>query len=42
MAAHRMPGVYAAWIGVVIAVYPLCRWYAAVTQRRRDGWLGYL
>ena len=37
-----LPGVYAAWIGVVIAVYPLCRWYAAVKQRRRDWWLGYL
>jgi len=37
-----LPGVYAVWIGVVVAVYPLCRWYAAVKQRRRDGWLGYL
>ncbi|HEX8107230.1 MAG TPA: heparan-alpha-glucosaminide N-acetyltransferase domain-containing protein [Kofleriaceae bacterium] len=39
---YSLPGVYAAWIGVVIAVYPLCRWYAAVKQRRRDWWLGYL
>jgi uncharacterized membrane protein len=39
---YWLPGVYAAWIGVVIAVYPLCRWYAAVKQRRRDWWLGYL
>lgn len=37
-----LPGVYAAWIGVVVAMYPLCRWYAAVKQRRRDGWLSYL
>jgi uncharacterized membrane protein len=39
---YSLPGVYAVWIGVVIAVYPLCRWYAAVKQRRRDWWLGYL
>jgi uncharacterized membrane protein len=39
---YSLPGVYAAWLGVVIAVYPLCRWYAAVKQRRRDWWLGYL
>ena len=39
---YSLPGVYAAWIGVVIAVYPVCRWYAAVKQRRRDWWLGYL
>lgn len=39
---YSLPGVYAAWIGVVIAVYPLCRWYAAVKRRRRDWWLGYL
>jgi uncharacterized membrane protein len=37
-----LPVVYAVWIGVVIAVYPLCRWYAAVKQRRREWWLGYL
>jgi uncharacterized membrane protein len=37
-----LPGVYAAWIGIVVAVYPLCRWFAAVKQRRRDWWLSYL
>ncbi len=26
----------------VVAVYPLCRWFAAVKQRRRDWWLSYL
>jgi len=26
----------------VIALYPLCRWFAAVKQRRSDAWLSYL
>jgi uncharacterized membrane protein len=34
--------VYLAWIGYVIALYPLCRWFEGVKQRRRDWWLGYL
>ena len=35
-------GVYLVWLVVVIAMYPLCRWFAAVKQRRRDAWLSYL
>lgn len=34
--------VYAIWLGVVLALYPLCRWFAAVKSRRRDAWLSYL
>jgi uncharacterized membrane protein len=37
-----LPGVYAAWVLVVIALYPLCRWVSAVKDRRRDWWLSYL
>jgi len=37
-----LPGMYAAWIGVVIALYPLCRWYEALKQRRRAWWLSYI
>jgi uncharacterized membrane protein len=37
-----LPGVYLIWIGVVIALFPLCRWFAALKQRRRDWWLSYL
>lgn len=37
-----LPVVYALWIGVVAALYPLCRWYAALKARRRDSWLSYL
>ena len=33
---------YVAWISVVLALYPLCRWFAALKARRRDWWLGYL
>jgi uncharacterized membrane protein len=34
--------VYLAWIGGVLLLYPLCRWFARVKQRRRDWWLSYL
>jgi uncharacterized membrane protein len=37
-----LPGVYAVWLVVLIALYPLCRWFAALKQRRSDWWLSYL
>jgi uncharacterized membrane protein len=37
-----LPIVYLIWVCVVIALYPLCRWFAAVKQRRGDAWLSYL
>ncbi len=33
---------YVAWITIVAAIYPLCRWFDGVKQRRRDWWLSYL
>ena len=33
---------YAVWIGLVLLLYPACRWFAAVKARRRDWWLSYL
>ena len=30
------------WAFVVFAMYPLCRWFAALKQRRSDAWLSYL
>ena len=33
---------YAAWAAIVLAMYPLCRWFAKVKATRRDWWLGYL
>jgi len=37
-----LPGVYLAWALVVLTMYPLCRWYAGLKQRRNDPWLSYL
>jgi uncharacterized membrane protein len=34
--------VYLSWILGVLLLYPLCRWFAGVKQRRRDWWLSYL
>ena len=34
--------VYACWIVGVLLLYPLCKWFAGVKQRRRDWWLSYL
>jgi uncharacterized membrane protein len=39
---YSLPVVYLAWAFVVVAMYPLCRWFAAVKQRRSDAWLSYL
>jgi uncharacterized membrane protein len=37
-----LPGVYTVWALVVLALYPLCLWVAAIKGRRRDWWLSYL
>lgn len=37
-----LAGVYVIWLAVVAALYPLCRWFAAIKQRRTDWWLSYL
>jgi uncharacterized membrane protein len=34
--------VYLCWACIIAIEYPLCRWFAAVKQRRRDWWLSYL
>ncbi len=42
-AGAGLAGAYLAWILVVLALYPLCRWFAQVKRRRRDlWWLTYL
>jgi uncharacterized membrane protein len=38
---HELWVVYAVWIAIVATLYPLCRWFAAVKERRRDWWLSY-
>jgi uncharacterized membrane protein len=39
---YSLPVVYLAWLVVVVAMYPLCRWFAGVKQRRTNAWLSYL
>jgi uncharacterized membrane protein len=39
---YSLPGVYLVWAFVVVAMYPLCRWFAALKRRRSEAWLSYL
>jgi uncharacterized membrane protein len=41
-AGFDLPVTYAAWIAGTLLLYPICRWYAGVKQRRRDWWLSYM
>jgi hypothetical protein len=34
--------VYLVWVVVVVLLYPLCRWFAGLKERRKDWWLSYL
>jgi len=38
---YSLPIVYLVWAIVVVSLYPLCRWFAGVRQRRSDAWLSY-
>ena len=39
---YSLPIVYLVWLGVLLALYPVCRWFADVKRRRRESWLSYL
>jgi uncharacterized membrane protein len=39
---YGLAGVYVAWLVVLAFLYPLCRWFAEIKQRRRDWWLSYV
>jgi uncharacterized membrane protein len=39
---YGLPVVYAVWAAVVLALYPVCRWFADLKARRREVWLSYL
>ena len=39
---YGLATVYAIWVSVVLSLYPLCRWFARVKERRRGAWLSYL
>jgi uncharacterized membrane protein len=34
--------VYAVWIGIVVGIYPLCRWFDRLKTTSRAWWLSYL
>jgi hypothetical protein len=34
--------VYLIWISVVIALYPVCKWFSNYKKNHRDWWLSYL
>jgi uncharacterized membrane protein len=38
---YSLPIVYLIWASVVLALYPLCRWFAGLKQRSSDAWLSY-
>jgi uncharacterized membrane protein len=38
---YSLPIVYLIWAVVVLTLYPLCRWFARLKQRRSDAWLSY-
>jgi uncharacterized membrane protein len=38
---YSLPIVYLVWAVVVLTLYPLCRWFAGLKQRRSDNWLSY-
>jgi uncharacterized membrane protein len=40
--AFGLPVVYLVWLLVVLAMFPLCVWFAGVKQRGRSPWLSYL
>lgn len=39
---YSLPTVYLLWAVVVVVMYPLCRWFAGLKQRRTEAWLSYL
>jgi uncharacterized membrane protein len=41
-AGFNLGVVYLSWIIGVLLLYPLCKWFAGVKQRRREWWISYL
>jgi hypothetical protein len=37
-----LPIVYLLWATVVVMLYPVCRWFAAIKRRQTSPWLSYL
>jgi uncharacterized membrane protein len=38
---YSLPVIYMIWALVVLALYPLCSWFADLKRRRGDAWLSY-
>jgi uncharacterized membrane protein len=38
---YSLPVIYAVWLGVLLILYPPCRWFMGVKQRSRAAWLSY-
>lgn len=38
----QLPGVYGVWVFIVLALYPVCKWYDGYKSRSRSPWLSYL
>jgi uncharacterized membrane protein len=38
---YSLPIIYLIWLVVVLTLYPMCKWFAGVRQRRSDWWLSY-
>lgn len=38
---YDLPVVYLIWIGVILILFPVCRWFADLKRRRREAWLSY-
>ena len=39
---YGLPVVYAVWLGAVILLYPLCKWFSALKKTRREAIFSYL
>lgn len=37
-----LAGVYLVWLLVLVLLYPICRWFAGLKQRRTEWWWSYL
>ena len=39
---YNLAVVYLVWIGVVLALYPACKWFSAVKQKNKAVLLSYI
>lgn len=37
-----LPMVYLVWALIILMLYPVCKWFAELKNRRKDWWLSYL